>query len=114
MQMRKLPAWFTIHDVCLLVISKVVVNVQPMILEFSGPLALLINAMVPLSRWTCPGQDLGPGCRFLLKGRHWPGVYRSTWFSSFITITGFWDHSKLLEIAIELTLLHLDSVVVAV
>ena len=110
--MHKFPARFAIHDICLLVISKVVVDTQPMILKLSGPLRLVINAMVPLSRWTSLGQDLGSGSRLLLQGRRWSGFYSCT--CSFISITGFWDQSKLLEIAIELTLLHLDSAVLAV
>ena len=57
--MHKLFARFAIHDVCLLVISKVVLDTQPIILKLSGPLRLVINAIIPLSRWTSLGQDLG-------------------------------------------------------
>ena len=71
---HKLSARFPIHDLCLLVISKVVVETQSTILKLSDPLRLVIDAMVPLSRWT----------------------------------------SKLLKIGIELSLFHLDSVVMAV
>ena len=75
-----------------------------MILKLSGPLRLVIDAMVPLSRWASLGQYLGSGSRLLLQGRSWSWVYSSTCFSSFIVITGFWDQSKLLEIAFELFL----------
>ena len=114
--MHKFPAWFAIHDICLLVISKVVVDTQPMVLKLSGSLRLVISAMVPLSRWTSLGQDLGSCSRLFLQGRRWSGFYTvySSSTCSFISVTGFWDQSKLLEIAIELTLLHLDSSVVAV
>ena len=112
--MSKLSAWFAIHHVCLLVIPKIVVSIQPTVLKLSGSLRLVINAMVPLSRWARMDQYLRSSSRLLLLGRRCSGLYSSTRLYSFIAVTGFWYQSKLLEKVAKLTLLHLDTVVVGV
>ena len=112
--MSKLSAWFAIHHVCLLVIPKIVVGIQPTVLKLSGSLRLVINAMVPLSRWARMDQYLRSSSRLLLLGRRCSGLYSSTRLYSFIAVTGFWYQSKLLEKVAKLTLLHLDTVFVGV
>ena len=94
--MHKLSAWSAIHKVCLLVISKIVVIIQPMVLKFPGSLKLVIVIVVPLSRRASLGQYLGSGSRY--------------WFNA---VRGFWDKSKIFEIGIKLYLLHLDGDLVA-
>ena len=70
---HKLSARFAIHDVCLLVISKVVVETQPMILELSDTLRLVIHAMVP--QVASAGQELVLGLQ-----QHLLLVHRRYWF----------------------------------